>query len=81
MVGGDPEWARELRKQLVLEIELVSTGLTEGVSLLHEQAIDAASERINDLRRRLEQVDRLIEAIESADRLNGGAARKRGIAD
>jgi hypothetical protein len=54
LVGGEKQWANELRKQLALEVEIVSSGL-------------AAGDRIDDLRRRLEQVDRLIEAIEGAD--------------
>jgi hypothetical protein len=61
LVGGDPEWAHELRRQLVHEIELVSSGL---VSTDSEDAADANG-RIDDLRRRLEQVERLIEAIEA----------------
>lgn len=65
MVGGDADWAREIRRQLVSEIELVSTGLADGGKLLHQDTRAQASDRISDLRRRLEQVDRLIEAIDA----------------
>lgn len=65
MVGGDADWAREIRRQLVQEIEVVSSGMAEGRQLLHQDARAQASDRIDDLRRRLEQVDRLIEAIEA----------------
>ena len=72
MVGGDPEWAHELRRQLMLEIRLVGSGQHAserryGASSLHDDAADAASERINGLQRRLEQVDRLIDAIEALE--------------
>lgn len=65
MVGGDADWAREIRRQLVAEIELVSSGMEQGGKLLHQDTHAQASDRIGDLRRRLEQVDRLIEAIEA----------------
>jgi hypothetical protein len=64
VVGGDADWAREVRRQLIVEIELVSSGLAEGGKLLHQDTPAEASDRIADLQRRLEQVDRLIEAIE-----------------
>ena len=64
MVGGDADWAREIRRQLIQEIEVVSSGMAEGRQLLHQDTHARASYRIDDLRRRLEQVDRLIEAIE-----------------
>jgi hypothetical protein len=63
-LGGDADWAREIRRQLVQEIEVVSSGMAEGSRLLHQDTRAEASHRIADLRRRLEQVDRLIEAIE-----------------
>jgi hypothetical protein len=65
VVGGDADWAREVRRQLIVEIELVSSGLAEGGKLLHQDTPAEASGRIADLQRRLEQVDRLIEAIEA----------------
>lgn len=65
MVGGDADWAREIRRQLISEIELVSGGLATGGRLLHQDTPAEASDRIADLRRRLDQVERLIEAIEA----------------
>jgi hypothetical protein len=65
VVGGDTDWAREIRRQLIQEIEVVSGGMAEGSQLLHQDTHVQAGYRIADLRRRLEQVDRLIEAIES----------------
>jgi hypothetical protein len=64
VVGGDADWAREIRRQLIQEIEVVSGGMAEGRQLLHQDTHAQAGHRIDDLRRRLEQVDRLIEAIE-----------------
>jgi hypothetical protein len=64
VVGGDADWAREIRRQLVFEIELVSGGLAAGGAPVHQDTPAQAGDRIADLRRRLEQVDRLIEAIE-----------------
>ena len=65
MVGGDANWAREIRRQLTLEIELVGGGMATGGQLLHQDTPAEAHDRLGDLRRRLEQVDRLIEAIEA----------------
>jgi hypothetical protein len=64
VLGGDADWAREIRRQLISEIELVSSSLAEGRQLLHQDTRAQAGYRIDDLRRRLEQVDRLIDAIE-----------------
>jgi hypothetical protein len=64
VVGGDADWAREILRQLIQEIEVVSSGMAEGRQLLHHYTPAQAGDRIDDLRRRLEQVDRLIEAIE-----------------
>jgi hypothetical protein len=50
---------------LISEIELVSSGLSDGGQLLHQDTPAEASERMADLRGRLEQVERLIEAIEA----------------
>jgi hypothetical protein len=65
VVGGDADWAREIRRQLISEIELVGSGLADGGRLMHQDTPAEANDRIDDLRRRLEQVDRLIEAIEA----------------
>jgi hypothetical protein len=65
VVGGDADWAREVRRQSFSEIELVSSGLAKGGTLLHQDTPAEAGYRIADLQRRLEQVDRLIEAIEA----------------
>lgn len=86
MVGGDSEWAHELRRQLILEIELVSSGLVgadmeDGASHYHDDPADTAGGRIDGLRRRLEQVDRLIGAIEAlqweADEDSGAVEQQR----
>jgi hypothetical protein len=63
VVGGDADWAREIRRQLILEIELVGGGLADGGRLPHQDTPAEANERMDDLRSRLEQVERLIEAI------------------
>jgi hypothetical protein len=64
VVGEDAGWVCEIRRQLVQEIEVVSSGMADGGQPVHQDSRAEASERIADLRRRLEQVDRLIEAIE-----------------
>lgn len=65
MVGGDADWAHEIRRQLISEIELVNGGMSDGGQLLHQDTPAEASERVADLRRRLDQVERLIEAIDA----------------
>ena len=64
MFGGDAGWARDIRRQLVFEIELVSGGMAGGQLPRHDTPVQADG-RVADLRRRLEQVDRLIEAIDA----------------
>jgi hypothetical protein len=70
VVGEGADWAHEIRRQLISEIEQVGSGLADGGQLLHQDTPAEASDRIVDLRRRLGQVERLIEAI---DALRDGA--------
>jgi hypothetical protein len=63
--GGDVAWAQTLREQLASEIELIGLAIKPPVE---------ERDRLVDLRRRLQQVDRLINATASLQESGGWPA-------
>ena len=70
--GNDLEWAKRLRVQLTVDIQTLRARAREGST--EERGLQADGDRLTDLYRRLEQVDRLIEAMEEAPHENGWPA-------
>jgi hypothetical protein len=69
--GGNVEWVRNLRARLAADIQTLRARAREGAARPEELGLLPDSDRLADLRRRLAQVDRLIEAIEDADQAAG----------
>ena len=62
--GNDLEWAKRLRAQLTVDIQTLRARAREGPT--EDPGFQAEGDRLSDLYRRLEQVDRLIDAMEEA---------------
>ena len=64
---GDIEWAKRLRAQLTIDILTLRARAREGSGHAEELGMLPDGDRLSDLYRRLEQVDRLVGALEDAN--------------
>jgi hypothetical protein len=66
-VAHSLEWARQLKEQLQDEILTLGARAREGSRSMEALGLMPDQDRLQDLRQRLAQVDRLIEAVLEAD--------------
>jgi hypothetical protein len=69
--GGNVEWARTLRAQLRSDIRVLGARAREGGDRPEELGLLPDRDRLAALQKRLDQVERLIDALEYAETTTG----------
>jgi hypothetical protein len=71
-MSASVEWAREQRRQLLLEIRYTEARAKTGKGRAEELGLFRASDRLPALRKRLAQVENLIEAVDETEPVESG---------